>query len=252
MSSRILNVHYLPQQVTKQELVGSAVVVIDLLRASTTICQAIASGAAEVVPFLEVDETLAAAAAAGRHNIILGGERYGKRIPGFDLGNSPTEYTPRAVGGRRVFITTTNGTRALQHARLARRILVGAMVNLSAVAQSLRDEPCVDILCAGTDDDFTQEDILAAGALVYELSTVSWQINENADNARLKWIELVARARAARRTSSEQLALELVDTQGGRNLVRIGLGADLAECAHIDRLAVLPELDVPSWRIRAN
>ena len=97
---------------------------------------------------------------------MLGGERRGKRIEGFDLGNSPAEYTPEAVGGRRVFITTTNGTRALHHARLARRVVVGAFVNLSAVVASVRDEPRVDILCAGTDGSETREDILAAGAIV--------------------------------------------------------------------------------------
>ncbi len=114
MASRQLNVHTLPSHVSEEELADSAVVVIDLLRASTTICQALASGAREVVPFLEVDAALAAAAAELRRgDIVLGGERRGGKIPGFDLGNSPAEYTREAVGGRRVFITTTNGTRAM-------------------------------------------------------------------------------------------------------------------------------------------
>ena len=76
------------------ELAGSTVVVIDLLRATSTICQALASGASEVVPFLEIDETLAAAAERSARNVVLGGERQRQTITGFDLGNSPSEYTP--------------------------------------------------------------------------------------------------------------------------------------------------------------
>ena len=128
-----LRVHNLPELVDEADLAGSTVVVVDLLRASTTICQALASGAVEVVPFLTIEKTLAAAA-KNRPSVVLGGERGGRRINGFDLGNSPAEYTPAAVGGRRVLLTTTNGTRALHHARLADRIVVGAMVNRSAVA----------------------------------------------------------------------------------------------------------------------
>ncbi len=111
MDERVLNVFDLPQNIDPLALAGSVVVVIDLLRASTTICQALASGAREVVPFLEVDETLAAAAKCERSDIVLGGERSGGKIKGFDLGNSPAEYTCETVGGRRVLITTTNGTR---------------------------------------------------------------------------------------------------------------------------------------------
>src|SRR5262245_50233233 len=146
MNRHELNVHNLPWDVAEENLADSVVVVIDLLRATSTICQAIASGASEVIPCLEIDDALAAAEAAGRSNVVLGGERKGGKIPGFDLGNSPSEYTTEVVRGRKVIITTTNGTRALHHARLARRILVSAFTNLSAVIASIEDEPRVDIL----------------------------------------------------------------------------------------------------------
>ncbi|MCI0492333.1 MAG: 2-phosphosulfolactate phosphatase [Planctomycetes bacterium] len=252
MKERILNVHFSPGLVEAAELAGSTVVVIDLLRATTTICQAVAAGAGEVVPFLEVSDALAAAAEAGRSNVILGGERGGSRIEGFDLGNSPSEYTPEVVGGRRVFITTTNGTRALDHARRARRIVVGAIVNLSTVVASVRHEPRVDILCAGTGGNTTHEDLLAAGAMVHQLgstATERWQTNEAAREACRHWESLVAAANAASRQPSEQLAIELRDTLGGRNLLAIGLEDDLVDCAQIDRLDVAPELDVQTWRI---
>jgi 2-phosphosulfolactate phosphatase len=255
VDQRNLNVHFLPDHVAESELAGSAVVVIDLLRASSTICQALASGAREVVPFLEVGETLAAAKTCDRAGIVLGGERRGQRIPGFDLGNSPSEYMPHAVRDRRVYITTTNGTRALHHAKLGRRVLVGALLNLSAVALSIKDEARVDILCAGTNGVQTREDILAAGAFIDRLARqpkTPLVLNEAAKAARREWDTVIAAAQAASRPVNDQLALELRGTPGGRNLVNIGLEQDLVDCAQVDSLNVVPELDVRAWRIRLS
>jgi 2-phosphosulfolactate phosphatase len=255
MHDHRLNVHPLPQLVPPNALAGGTTVVIDLLRATSTICQALASGAVEVVPFLEIaDARSAAEAAPDRERILLGGERHGKRIEGFDLGNSPTEYTPDVVAGRRVFLTTTNGTRALDHARQARRIVAGALVNLSAVVASLRKEPRIDILCAGTGGEVTREDLLAAGAMVERLTDegdADRSLNESAMSARREWRELVAAARDLGRSLSEHLAIELRDTPGGRNLLSIDMDRDLAACARIDAVDVLPELDVREWRIRS-
>ena len=126
---------------------------------------------------------LAAAKSADRADIVLGGERRGGKIPGFDAGNSPAEYTPQLVGGKRVFITTTNGTRAMYQSRLASRVLLGSFLNLSALVASIQDEASIDILCAGTDGSETEEDILAAGGIVHSLcyfdtASSSQQMNE--------------------------------------------------------------------------
>jgi 2-phosphosulfolactate phosphatase len=253
MSDDHLRVHGLPHEISERDLQDCTVIVIDLLRATTTICQALASGARDVVPFREIDETLAAAAKAGRSRVVLGGERGGKRIEGFDLGNSPAEYTPEAVRGRRVFITTTNGTQALYHARLARRVVVGALVNLSVVVASVKDEPRIDILCAGTNGQETREDILAAGAIVHRLCQTpdahDHQLNDAAVFADAEWSLLVTKAKLAGRTAEEELTVQLRDTLGGRNLIEVGLERDLAECAQIDRLNNVPEVDVNTWRI---
>jgi 2-phosphosulfolactate phosphatase len=251
-SAQVLNVHRLPRHVAAADLAGSAVVVIDLLRATSTISQAIASGATEVVPFLEVDDAITAAEKAGRSNVVLGGERKGGKIPRFDLGNSPCEYTTEAVAGRRVFITTTNGTRALDHAKRAKRVLLGAFTNLSAVVASIENEPRIEILCAGTDGGETREDILAAGAIVSQLlerSSTPPKLNENAAAAKRDWDEVLTRARSSNRPLTEQLAIELRDTQGGRNLLGMDLNRDLVDCAQIDRLKIVPELNIRDWRI---
>jgi 2-phosphosulfolactate phosphatase len=256
MAERQLNVYYLPQFVAETDLADSTVVVVDLLRASTTICHALAAGAREIVPFVEIHDALAAAAKLACAESLLAGERGCQRIEGFDLGNSPAEYRPEVVSGRRVFLSTTNGTRALQHARLARRVIVGAVVNLSAVAASLRQEPRADILCAGTAGHVTRDDILAAGAIVHRLLAEAgpadaWLPSEMAEATRREWAELLTTARATGRSASRQLAVELRNTQGGRNLLAAGLDDDLVDCAQIDRLDVVPELDVAAWRIQA-
>ncbi len=250
-----IQVHNLPQDVDVRELAGSTVIVIDVLRATTTICQAIAAGAREVVPFREIHEALAAANRVGRANVVLGGERGGKRIEGFDLGNSPAEYTPEAIRGRTVFITTTNGTQALYHTRRARRVVIGAFVNLSAVVASVKDERRINILCAGTDGEETKEDILAAGAMVGRLEDVpgaDWYFNDAAKSAVHIWGVQLGKCAVTSRSLEERLPIDLRTTLGGRNLIDIGLEGDLALCAQIDSLDIVPELDVPNWRITDN
>jgi 2-phosphosulfolactate phosphatase len=247
-----VNVHNLPQYVAENDLAGATAVVIDVLRATSTICQALASGAREVVPYREIDETLSAAEKSGRRSVVLGGERGGTLIEGFDLGNSPAEFSRETIAGRPVYITTTNGTRALHHARFAGRVLIGAFVNLSAVVASVKDEARVDILCAGTGGEETLEDILAAGAIVDRLASSpndNCHLNGAADAAAREWRLLVGKAELTGRTIHEQLALKLRDTLGGRNLIEVGNDGDLADCAAIDRLNIVPELDVPNWRI---
>ena len=246
-----LSVHYLPKFVGEQELAGATVVVIDLLRASTTICTALASGASEVRPFLEVADTLRAAEGFDRAPLLLGGERGGALIPGFDVGNSPQEYLPDRVRDKRILFTTTNGTRALQHARLAERVLVGAIINLSAVVDAVHGDSNVHLLCAGTGGEITREDILAAGALVDRLTAASddWQLTKPAETARRQWRDLTAAAQAAGRSLSEQLAEELRSTPGGENLLAIGHDHDLPICAQIDAIHVVPQFDPATGRI---
>jgi len=124
--------HELYHRMPSGAVAGGIAVVIDVLRASTTIVTALAHGAAAVAPRRSIEEALAAA--ADRPGAVLGGERGGVMIAGFDLGNSPLEYAPDRVAGRPVVITTTNGTAALAVCRDAAEVLVGAIVNRTAVA----------------------------------------------------------------------------------------------------------------------
>ena len=239
-----LFVHYLPQFVAEHELAGTTVVVIDQLRASSTVCHALAAGAAAVQPLLEVDAVLREVEGQDRSQILLGGERGGQRIEGFDLGNSPAEYTADVVFGKRILFTTTNGTRAINHARLARRVIMAAACNLQAAVDLLATEPVVHLLCAGTGGHVTRDDLLIAGGLAYELDRQGdWQLNEGAQATRGEWQELLNAATAFGRTSSEQLAIELQNTPGGKNLLAIDHGDDLVICGEINSRPVVPELD---------
>lgn len=239
-------VHELPHLIEPSALRGSVVVVVDQLRASSTICQALVSGAKCVAPFVEIEETLARAGRYSREEIVFGGERHGQKISGFDLGNSPTEYTPEAVSGKIVLFSTTNGAKALAHARQAQRVLVGATVNRAAIVATLAGAARVDILCAGTDGQVTREDVLAAGAMVDGLvaRTREFELNSSAEYARLEWLDVLSSARLRATSVSEQFARELRDTTGGKNLLAIGHEFDLTNCARLDALDVVPELDL--------
>ena len=250
-----IRVHFLPTAVEAAALAGGVTIVIDQLRASSTICQALASGAECVVPFLEVDEAVAAANAFGCERSLLGGERHGKIIEDFDLGNSPLEYVPDVVNGKRLFFTTTNGTRAMLHAREAQRTLIGSAVNRRAVAEAVVDAPRVDVLCAGTGGKETAEDILAAGAiaaLVHELAPSGPPIGSHAGTAAAldAWHSVLAAAEVASRTPSEQLAIAMRDTPGGKNLLSIGHDYDLEACAQLDSIDIVPELKYATGEIR--
>ncbi len=248
---RRLAIHYLPQFVAETDLAGGTVVMIDLLRASSTISQALANGAAEVLPFVEVDQVLRAADGRDRSTVLLGGERDAQPPDGFDLGNSPLDYTPDRVFGRSVLFTTTNGARALWHARLASRVLVGCIRNLTAVVEAIAADPDIHLLCAGTAGHVTREDLLAAGAIATELQKRGERQASDATHAAIgEWQELLTTARALQRTPSQQLADELRSVPHGKTLVELGFDADLDYCAAIDALSVVPIFDPKSGIIR--
>jgi 2-phosphosulfolactate phosphatase len=230
---------------------GGIAVVIDVLRASTTIATALAHGAAAVRPVADLAAARALAAGLGE-GTLLGGERGGVRIPGFDLGNSPREYTPDRVAGRTIVITTTNGTAAVDACRDAREVLVGAVVNRAAVAEAVRRLAAsaggdqVHLVCAGTDGDITAEDVLAAGAILDAAG-----VEERGDT--LDEAAVAARAFYRRVAASplpeEALVAEFRRSPGGSNLVALGMEADLPVAAAIDSLMVVPRLDRASGRL---
>lgn len=239
-----VDVHLLPSLVDTAELADQIVVVVDILRATTTMAYALGHGAKAVIPCLEVDEAKGIATKLGA-DCILGGERGGVRIREFDLGNSPEEYTPDVVAGKTIVFTTTNGTKALRLARGAKRLLIGSFAHFSAICRELSAFPGVHILCAGTDGQITREDVLFAGAVVEDLRRVhagNIVINDEGEIAADAWKSL-----AADFASGRPLAEILRGSLGARNLLEIGQDRDVEIAARIDRFDFLAEVDLQRW-----
>jgi 2-phosphosulfolactate phosphatase len=250
-----LNVYALPKYVEPEELAGGTAVVIDVLRSATTIVHALAAGADEVIPCLEVADALALAEKWPADEVVLGGERHGLPIEGFYLGNSPEEYTPERVSGKAVIFTSTNGTRAMDQARRADEILVAAFVNAASVTKRLFDRQHIHIVCAGTEGKITQEDVLLAGMLVERIlrqGGMTYQQNAQAITAREQWLTAFSMPRAlgSEPLEPERLAVELRKSLGGQRLVALGLEKDILAAAQLDRFEIVPRLDAKAWRIR--
>lgn len=238
-----LNVHLLPSLTMPEQFAGKTAVVIDVLRATTTITHALANGAVRVIPCLEIDE--ARRIAAGIPDSVLGGERGGVAISGFDLDNSPAAYTRERVGGRTVVFTTTNGTRAMKLCAAAKEVWLASFVAFSAVCQRLSEATAIEILCAGTDGQITREDVLLAGAIADDLERSSpgeFTLNDQAAIAAEAWRSAVRELR-----SMDLLSETLKRCNGGRNLIEIGQERDIEIAAQIDLFDSAPRLNLADW-----
>jgi 2-phosphosulfolactate phosphatase len=218
----------LPDPGRRELLAGRACAVFDVLRATTTITAALAVGVEEIHLFDSLDaERRAAAAYHGPR--LLCGEQDCLAPSGFDLGNSPGQFNARQHRGAVVFMCTTNGTRALLSARGAELIFAAALVNAAAVADALhRAGLDVTLLCAGTNGQIADEDVLGAGAVAHELLQRQDGVWTCGDLERA-----VARYRGA-----DPLQL-LRQTAGGRNITAAGLDADIAFAARVNALGVV-------------
>ena len=200
------------------DLTETTAVVFDVLRATSTMITGLQHGVERFFPV----ETVEAARARKvlDPNLLLAGERGGLPLEGFDLGNSPAEF--KEIAGKNVVLTTTNGTVALQRVRRAKRVYVGALLNLDALAQVLEDENSTDLLlvCAGTGEEFAIEDAIAAGGLVERLSDKSLS-----DAALL--------VKSLYRAASSDLGSYLRQSRNGRALAGIGKTRDVEECARV-------------------
>jgi 2-phosphosulfolactate phosphatase len=226
-----VDVYFTSAEVEAATLGEVTAVVIDVVRATTTIIEALAYGAVGVYPTPSAEDAANLAASLGREDTLLCGERKGVKVDGFDLGNSPAEFTAEVVGGKKLVMSTTNGTRAIVSASEAERVLVCAFTNLGAVAAVVTADEALAVLCAGEQDQFSIEDALCAGYLIRRVM-----------EDRTGTLELNDAARAAR-ALSEQLNPDrdfLESISGGRALTDIGLADDMAICGEVDRHDIVP------------
>lgn len=232
-----IGVRFSARGLTPPDVAGRVVFVIDILRATTTMCAALHHGARAVIPTGSTEDALRMAQTLGREQVVLAGERNCLRIEGFELGNSPREMLPEVVEGKHVALTTTNGTRALLAVPSAVAVYIAAAVNLTVsgarARQALEEGQDVLILCAGRDDEFSLDDAYCAGRLAAEaLATPAGA--QGADDATLATLDLVARYR-------KSWDRPLLASAAGRELVRLGFAADVAEAAKQDAYPVLAQ-----------
>ena len=242
-----LEVAFLPSVLQPERLTDRVVIVVDVLRATTTIINALHSGAECVIPSPGIEGARQLHERLG-HTSVLGGERGGKKVDGFHCGNSPVEYSAEAIQGKSLILATTNGTVAMERCRQAKAVLIGAFVNLSAIAERILDETRITILCAGTDGHVTSEDILCAGALTDLMSSLRPELDVK--DAALVALNHWQFTQQQIRTKNKQLADFMRTARGGKNLVRIGLDEDIVFCSQIDTIPIVPVLDVENWQIR--
>ena len=168
-----IDVYFTPLGPKEGDFAGRGVVVIDVLRATTTIVAALANGAKAVVPAATSEEAVRLTANLEKNGYLLAGERKALKIPGFQLGNSPREMTGSAVGGKTIYLATTNGTPALVSTQGAELVLIGAAANFKAVAERARqhfqDRADLAVICAGRERQFALEDAYTAGRFVKAL-----------------------------------------------------------------------------------
>lgn len=231
-----LDVFMTPAEALPAEVAGRTVVVIDVLRASSSIVEAMASGARTIFPVASIEEAIRLANTLGRDGVLLCGERRSLTIEGFDLGNSPGEFTPERVGGKTLVMTTTNGTASMAAAAGAGRVIVGALLNQSAVVEDLLRTSAEPVfLCSGREGRFGLDDAVTAGrmiaALLEKRPEAEWTMNDGARAA-------LALGRA---WSGDAEAL-FAETAAGRQVAEAGLAPDLVFCAQTDLRDVVPVL----------
>lgn len=231
----MVDVCFTPDEVVPSELQGRVAVVVDVLRATSTIVEALANGAKSVFPVASIEAAVRLAQNMGRDQVLLCGERRGLPIDGFDLGNSPGEFTPERVAGRSLIMTTTNGTPALLATASARETLVASFLNLRAVVARLAEAgEAATVICAGREKRFSLDDAVCAGAVV--LGIVGERSEEQSQSLpdTAQAAALLAGARPA------DLKVLFQETAAGRQLIAAGLGADLEFCAQMDRHDIVP------------
>ena len=229
-----LDVFFTPAQAKPSDTNGRLVVIVDVLRASTTVATALGNGAKTVMPLEGADEVIFRSKEFHRSQIILAGEQKMHPIVGFDLGNSPQAFTKKVVEGKTILITTTNGTRALLGVQGARDIVIASYVNLTVVLAMMKvaasSNTDIAIICAGEEGGFTLEDAACAGRYVRAIpKRAGLQVNDGASASVL--IE---------KKYGENIAKLFKESAHGQALEEAGFGDDLVAAAKVDSYPVVP------------
>jgi 2-phosphosulfolactate phosphatase len=230
-----LDVFFTPLEVYPGGTSGRLVVIVDVLRASTSVATALGNGARTVIPLQGADEVIFRSKEFHRSQILLAGEQKMLPIAGFDMGNSPQAFTPEVVEDKTILFTTTNGTRALLGVQGARDIVIASYVNFTAVLTLMKVAAStatdIAIICAGEEGNFTLEDAACAGRFVRAIPKKAESINLNDAAAASVLIE---------KKYGDNIAKVFKESEHGQALDEAGFGDDLAAAAEVDSYSVVP------------
>ena len=224
-------------------------IVVDVLRATTTIATALNAGAEAVQVFSDIEVLMQVSEQWPADKRVRVGERGGQKVAGCDLGNSPLDCTPEMVNGKRLFMTTTNGTRALQRVQNAPVVITSALVNRQAVVEYLmtKKPETVWILGSGWEGSYSLEDTVCAGAIANSLITeIVFPVDDVAGN------DEVYGAISLYLQWQDQLYQLLNSASHGRRLAGLKCYDDLKYCAQTDKLDVLPIQSEPGVLVKSN
>lgn len=223
--------------ITDKDIRDKTVILIDVLRMSSSIVMALENDAIKVIPIQEVEEAVNFSRTLDRNGFVLAGERESKPLPLFTLGNSPATFTKEIVRNKTVVITTSNGTSALHRVRAAKRILIGCMLNRTAVAEkALSYGDSIALVCAGNNGVFAAEDVYASGSIIDALFKLCSSKGENIELDDLGFV-----ARELYTMNSGDIQTPLSKTKHYKELVDVGFGEDIGFCLQEDTVSVVPD-----------
>lgn len=225
--------------ITPEKVNGKTAIIIDVLRATSVMTTALANGVKAIYPYKDIESVLENS--KRDKNPLLCGERKGLKIDGFDCGNSPLEYPRELVEGRNMYMTTSNGTRAIEKTAIgAERIYISAFLNVGRVAQQIiEDYKDVVIVCSGTDDNFSLDDALCAGEIIKRVcEKKSVELSDMAIG--LKFIA----------ENSKDIPTTLTGTKHYEYLKSIGFIGDMEHCFSMDKYNILPIYENGSIKIK--
>ncbi len=233
-----LSVYFTPLGVQSHDIQDRPVLVVDVLRTTTTIVAALANGAKAVVPVVTHEDGLRLAQNLERDAVLLCGERNMKKIPGFELGNSPLEMRRSVVAGKTLVMATTNGTPAIVAAESGHPVLIGAVTNFTAVVEEARrifDEyEELHILCSGRERMFALEDAYTAGRFAQSITSPRLRRSAELNDGAIGALELVRRY-------GDKWKQAITSSAGARGLKRAKFRNDLVAAMELDTYSVVPQ-----------
>lgn len=232
-----IDVSLTPNAVAEDDIKGRTVVVVDVLRTCSTIVTALYHGAKAVIPVADMAEAGRMAAHLDADISIMGGERGGHAIAGYGAGNSPLEYTTRTVSGKFIVLNSTNGTSTFVRSRSAKEAVAACFLNINRTVDFLKsrsDDSTPLIICAGHDGRTALEDVLCAGMILDKVwgDDIPSSLSDGAHIALAQF-----------RQDRKRLARALFGCEHTQRLIELGFGDDVAYCAQLDKLPILPRYE---------